>query len=555
MKKKLNLNKKFAIISLSLLVALFVVMLVAVQVIAQVSTNNYLQNDVLITHHALNSEVTDVLDEVNFGYTRLMQGNLSQLTLGSHEQKQHAFETLVQRSALSDDYVNVALCLDDETFVTNTEVNLPTKSFGKMVTEGSAILYLGEVNSEMGYVQLGRKFQSVMDKINGYVVFYVDVSVFNGFCAQTESGVGYTQILTENYKILAKSDGKNVGQTVTEQSKYALRNEVFSSVIDGQKSLVAVTKLSNQYNLDWFFVSVLDMGVLQKDFVVLSWALVAIALVCGVSILFLAIKTARSTTAPINKLSQNISSVDFSLHQSLQIGAEGDELFELERNYEEMLQRLYKLMDENKQNMETQRKLEMDALQMQINPHFLYNTLDAIAWMAKIKKQSEIEKLTINLAKFFRISLHKGDKFVKIKEETELISHFLEIEKIRFPDTINYVCDIPETIGEYKTLKLILQPIVENSIKHGFSEKEGVGTISISAIAEEDDIVISVTDDGCGFDVTPNFWTEKNNKPNGYGLYNVNERIRLEYGEGYGISITSQKGVGTTVKVRIKKRL
>lgn len=555
MKKKLNLNKKFAIISLSLLVALFVVMLVAVQVIAQVSTNNYLQNDVLITHHALNSEVTDVLDEVNFGYTRLMQGNLSQLTLGSHEQKQHAFETLVQRSALSDDYVNVALCLDDETFVTNTEVNLPTKSFGKMVTEGSAILYLGEVNSEMGYVQLGRKFQSVMDKINGYVVFYVDVSVFNGFCAQTESGVGYTQILTENYKILAKSDGKNVGQTVTEQSKYALRNEVFSSVIDGQKSLVAVTKLSNQYNLDWFFVSVLDMGVLQKDFVVLSWALVAIALVCGVSILFLAIKTARSTTAPINKLSQNISSVDFSLHQSLQIGAEGDELFELERNYEEMLQRLYKLMDENKQNMETQRKLEMDALQMQINPHFLYNTLDAIAWMAKIKKQSEIEKLTINLAKFFRISLHKGDKFVKIKEETELISHFLEIEKIRFPDTINYVCDILETIGEYKTLKLILQPIVENSIKHGFSEKEGVGTISISAIAEEDDIVISVTDDGCGFDVTPNFWTEKNNKPNGYGLYNVNERIRLEYGEGYGISITSQKGVGTTVKVRIKKRL
>lgn len=226
-----------------------------------------------------------------------------------------------------------------------------------------------------------------------------------------------------------------------------------------------------------------------------------------------------------------------------------------ERSYNEMLERLYGLMEENKQNMETQRKLEIDALQMQINPHFLYNTLDAIAWMSKIKKQPEIEKLVINLAKFFRLSLHKGAKYVKISEEAELVEHFLEIEKIRFPDTIRFVNEIPESIGNYTTIKLILQPIVENSIKHGFVEKDGIGTITLGASEEGNDVLITVSDDGCGFDVPDDFWSREINPQaqGGYGLRNVNERIRLEYGEGYGLSVESQKGVGTKVMVRIKK--
>ncbi|MDE7454547.1 MAG: sensor histidine kinase, partial [Clostridia bacterium] len=270
----------------------------------------------------------------------------------------------------------------------------------------------------------------------------------------------------------------------------------------------------------------------------------------------LSIRIAKSTVAPINELSDKLSKVDFSKpRNTLHMGEDGDELYDLERNYDEMLDRLYKLMEENNQNMETQRKLEIDALQMQINPHFLYNTLDAIAWMAKIKKQADIEKLVINLAKFFRLSLHKGDKYITIAEETELVEHFLEIEKIRFPNTINYVCNLPNSVKEYKTLKLILQPIVENCIKHGFANNSGAGTITVSAEEKGNDIVISVTDDGCGFDVPQDFWTKKSDKPNGYGLYNVNERIRLEYGEGYGLNVTSQVGVGTTVTATIKKQV
>lgn len=132
---------------------------------------------------------------------------------------------------------------------------------------------------------------------------------------------------------------------------------------------------------------------------------------------------------------------------------------------------------------------------------------------------------------------------------------FLEIEKVRFPDTIKYVNNIPDDIGDYLTVKLILQPIAENSIKHGFVGKEGIGTITVSAELDGDDILISVADDGVGFDIPEDFWSRRVDGPNGYGLRNVNERIRLEYGEGYGLTITSQKGVGTTVTARIKKRL
>lgn len=554
-KKSLNLNTKFVIVFLSALAALFIVVFAAVQVIAQIYTNNYMKNDVLTTHKTVNGEVTDVLNEINFGYTRMVQSYLLEsFVQADSSQKQEIFQNIAQESALSKDYLNVALCVGDRCYCTNASFDLPANSFLQKISSGNVILYMGEINAEQGYVQVGRKFSSALYDVNGYVVFYLDVDVINTLCSITDVA-GYTALLTKDYRIVAKSDGKNIGQTVMEQSKIPFENSIFNSKIDGENRLIAVTPMDNQYNLDLYFVSVLSRSVLQRDFVWLSWMLGIIAVACMLVALYFAFKISRFTTAPVKKLSNKISSVDFQTKRGLEIGSEGDELYELERNYEEMLKRLFRLMDENKENMETQRKLEIDALQMQINPHFLYNTLDAIAWMAKIKKQPEIEKLVINLAKFFRISLHKGDKFVTVREETELIEHFVEIEKIRFPDTINYVCEIPQDIADYKTLKLILQPIVENSIKHGFNQKEGVGTVKITAETEGDFLVITVVDDGCGFDVEKDFWTVKTDKPNGYGLYNVHERILLEYGEGCGIDIASQKGVGTTVKVRIKKRL
>ena len=220
-----------------------------------------------------------------------------------------------------------------------------------------------------------------------------------------------------------------------------------------------------------------------------------------------------------------------------------------------MITHIFELMQKSREDAETQRKLELDALQMQINPHFLYNTLDAVTWMAKIKKEPEIENLAVNLAKFFRLSLHKSDKFITVGEELELTEHYLEIDKIRFPDKVSVKFETDESLVKYKVLKLILQPVVENALKYAFVE--GKGNMTIKTYLSDGDIIFEVTDDGAGFDVPDDILSGKKNKSGlgGYGLYNVNERVKLEYGEKYGLEIISHKGSGTKVTVRVAKRI
>lgn len=558
--KKKTLNQKFAFAFTLLLAILFTVLLVAVQIIAQVYTNKYVENDIVMSHKDVQTEFTDILNEINYGYTRIVQneriGVLSQSI--PHDEKQLDFERIIHDSALSDDYLNVVLCVGEDVFSLNDGFDLPTESFAKTLENGGNGLFFGDESKDGKCVQIGRRFQNPSYAQEGYAVFYVSRQKLDSVCLLATVSAGVTRVLDGNYKVIASSRDDEAGDTIFEKDNYLIgQKDTYRKRINGKNYLVAITSLDNQYDMGLYVVSEEEVFVVQKNYIVLSIVLACIALVAFVVAIVISVRLAKRTAEPINNLSKELESVDFSSERTFfDIGNDGDEIYELERSYNEMLERLYDLMEENKQNMETQRKLEIDALQMQINPHFLYNTLDAIAWMSKIKKQPEIEKLVINLAKFFRLSLHKGAKYVKISEEAELVEHFLEIEKIRFPDTIRFVNEIPENIGNYTTIKLILQPIAENSIKHGFAEKDGIGTITIGASEEGDDILITVSDDGCGFDVPDDFWTrEISSQPQGggYGLRNVNERIRLEYGEGYGLSVKSQKGVGTVVTARIKK--
>lgn len=555
--KRKTLTQKFVLIFALLLAILFVVLLAVVQIIAQVYTNKYVNNDILSAHADVDDEFTSLLDEINYGYTRLSKNDgLSSLASElSQDEANAVFLKIIADSALSDDYVNVALSVNGKYYAVNEQYDKPRKSFVNTLTNGGNKLYIGEVFKD-GYISIGRRFQDLAHGLEGYVVFYISQEKINKTTQLGNLGKGTTRIVDLDFNIIASSDEKSVGSTIFEKDKYKIDEETYRININGKPTLMAITLIDNQYEMDLYIVSEISVYSLQKDFFILDIVLAVIAVIALTASIILSVYLAKRTAKPIKELSVELAKVDFSSERSIfKVGTAGDELFELEKSYNDMLERLFMLMDENKQNMETQRKLEIDALQMQINPHFLYNTLDAIAWMSKIKKQHEIEWLVMNLAKFFRLSLHKGDKYIKIKEEVELVEHFLEIEKVRFPDTIKYVNNISEDIGDYLTVKLILQPIAENSIKHGFAGKEGIGTITVSAELDENDILISVSDDGIGFNVPEDFWSRQVDGPNGYGLRNVNERIKLEYGEGYGLSITSQKGVGTTVTARIKKRI
>ena len=213
-----------------------------------------------------------------------------------------------------------------------------------------------------------------------------------------------------------------------------------------------------------------------------------------------------------------------------------------------------------KEEQKLLRKAEFDLLQSQINPHFLYNTLDAIVWSAEAGNQKQVVSMVGNLSDFFRLSLNKGKENVLIREELQHVRSYLEIQQIRYQDILTYEINVPEEYYEYRIPKLSIQPIVENALYHGIKNKRGGGKITITAEQKRDYFSIIVEDTGKGMEqdrlrqvrkALRNSAPEKNVV---YGLYNVNERIRLNFGEGYGVHLESIPEKGTRVIIRLPKK-
>ena len=206
------------------------------------------------------------------------------------------------------------------------------------------------------------------------------------------------------------------------------------------------------------------------------------------------------------------------------------------------------------------RKAEFELLQAQINPHFLYNTLDAIVWSAEAGNQKQVVKMVGSLSEFFRTSLNKGKEMVTIREELQHVRSYLEIQQIRYQDILSYEIDVPTELHNYLIPKITIQPLVENALYHGIKNRRGGGKISVTGELGESDYIIKVADDGIGMneerlDQVRRGLTDKDpDSGKIYGLYNVNERIRLEFGEEYGISIDSAYEKGTTLTVRLPQK-
>ncbi len=246
-----------------------------------------------------------------------------------------------------------------------------------------------------------------------------------------------------------------------------------------------------------------------------------------------------------------------------------DEIGSLARGFNYMIEEIQRLIQKQEETIEElkrerdyaatiqmqKRKAELKALQAQINPHFLYNTLNAITWQAADQGAEEISILSNSLGRFFRISLSKGAEIISLREELEHVSSYLEIQSIRYQSKLNYEIDAAAAWMDYRVIKLILQPLAENSIYHGIKEKEGSGliVITVSQETERDEPVLKLTvwDNGKGIPAEKLASLNKSLKAGesqsleGYGIFNVNERIRLFYGEQYGLQYESVQGEWT----------
>lgn len=265
----------------------------------------------------------------------------------------------------------------------------------------------------------------------------------------------------------------------------------------------------------------------------------------------------RSITMPITRISRVTNQVakgNLSVRAAAESGAEARMLSD---SLNAMIDKINELLDQVTTEQIRLRKAEFELLQAQINPHFLYNTLDTIVWLAEAGDQKRVVSMVGNLSDFFRTSLNQGKDIISIREELAHVRSYLEIQQVRYQDILRYEITVPEDLYEYKIPKITIQPLVENALYHGIKNKRGQGMITITGKSKENGFVLYVRDNGIGMtqerlkEVRAGIQKLSYTGKEIYGLYNVNERIRLNFGETYGISIESTYGEGTCVSISL----
>lgn len=262
-------------------------------------------------------------------------------------------------------------------------------------------------------------------------------------------------------------------------------------------------------------------------------------------------------TAPVKELEKSVNALEAGeLDAEIYVGG-SYEIQHLGRSLGDMARRIQALMDDIVAQHESKRKSEFDTLQSQINPHFLYNTLDIIVWMIENEQKQEAVKIVTALARFFRISLSKGRSIIPVRDELEHVRNYLMIQQKRFKNKFTYRIEAEDEVLMLSSLKLMLQPLVENAIYHGMEFMDGDGEILVKAKKAGEELWFTIADNGLG--MTPNKveglltgeTKSASGKGSGIGVKNVNERIRLYFGESYGLTILSEPDEGTTIKIRL----
>lgn len=267
---------------------------------------------------------------------------------------------------------------------------------------------------------------------------------------------------------------------------------------------------------------------------------------------------------PIKKLHNVTATITGNDLQALVTTHNVDEITELGISFNIMIGQIRELLNAKISEQENLQKAELRALQAQINPHFLYNTLDTIVWMAESNKSDQVIDIVKALASFFRIALSKGKDWIPLRQEVEHVRSYLTIQKMRYRDILDYEIDVEEALLDSTILKLTLQPLVENALYHGIKTKRDGGKIVVQARRLEDDkVLLRVCDDGVGFtpyklaqiqEVLAEDSGEITRGDDGFGLENVHRRIQLYYGKQYGLSLQSHYRGGTQVSVMIPQR-
>lgn len=342
---------------------------------------------------------------------------------------------------------------------------------------------------------------------------------------------------------------KNISDVLQTDMDILKSSGSFDTLISNQKSLVVYTSTKSK----WKIISAVPYDRILKAAQMSSARLLFLTLIILMLSIILIFLTSTLITKRITYLSAQVKKIESGNFNIKLKYAGKDELGQLSKSFYSMSSNLRILIEEVYEKEILKRKAEMDTLQSQINPHFLYNTLSSISALALKQNDYGVNEMVNYLSKFYRISLNNGKKIISIGEEIELTKNYLSIQQIRFHELLHLTYELDQTLFEKKTIKLILQPMIENSINHGIWNDDLGINIIIRLYREDATIVFEVIDDGSGISTEKqkNLLTDQIKQTTGYSMKNVDERIKLYFGEEYGLTIFSRPGIGTYVKITI----
>lgn len=391
-------------------------------------------------------------------------------------------------------------------------------------------------------------------KYTGILLVDMNFSAIDSLCQNANLGKrGYVYIVDSNNNLVYHPKQQLINAGLKSENLYDVEKNVFGTYFDNfnnEKRLIIIETVNN---CRWRIVGVVyqDDIVKVKDDIfqfILILSVIAILIVVIISALISA-----KISKPIKTLEKSMIQLkegDFDV--SLNIKGE-KEVVNLANTFNIMVIKIKNLMQQILVEQESKRKSDLNALQSQINPHFLYNTLDSIVWMAENKKTLDVITMVTALAKLFRISISRGKNIISVKEEIEHAKNYLIIQNVRYKNKFTYEFEISEDTLKLKTLKLILQPLIENAIYHGIEYMVDEGEIQIKSSIKNNRLLLEIIDNGLGIasEKIENILTIEENpsKGSGVGLKNVHERIQLCYGKEFGLDIHSELEEGTHIKI------
>ncbi|MGF7049383.1 two-component system sensor histidine kinase YesM [Paenibacillus sp. DS2015] len=398
----------------------------------------------------------------------------------------------------------------------------------------------------------------------GYVVIYVKPDVLDQvFWEAATLKSGDILLVNKQGNIVFNKSGDHIG----EQAQFPFLTKGYTKekdyYIDNYQNEKSLITFLPSYNTDWYLVAITPINLIRAESVSIRNIAIALGLFALLSAFlfdqFFIRRLVRSIISAVNGMKRVEQGIFIPIHSHKQTDDETDLLID---GFNRMSTQINELIAQVETEQARKKEAELQALVAQINPHFIYNSLESINSMAVLQGNKDISKMVISLGKLLRISINDNHELITMNMEFEHVKHYLNIQKYRFEDRFEYHMDIPDRLKYYMTQKLIVQPIVENALYHAIEPMEDKGYISIQALEDGDDILIDVTDNGLGFDQATllNLWSsdssgQKKYRNSGVGLKNVHERLRIRFGSHYGILICSSQGFGSTIRIRLPKIL